>query len=147
MDNIKTEQEFLSLYQFAGLLDVSNSTVTYWIKTGALVPAARTPNGRNLFTRDQVDKILTLKAKGEWPAPPIIRGEALFSAKVVAGALGIHPKTVHTWAKEGRLIPRSRTPGGRARYSQAQIDELLAAKAEGRLPPPRPGNGNPDGVA
>lgn len=132
------EHPFLSVYQFAGLLDVSSTTVANWVKAGILVPAARTPSGKNMFTQAQVDKMRTMRSDGRLPSVTVIRGEPVFSAKTVAAAIGVHPKTVGLWTRQGRLVPRSRTPGGWARYSQAQIDELVQMKKEGRLPPPLP---------
>ena len=42
-----------------------------------------------------------------------------------AELLGVHPKTVSRWAKEGRL-PCRRTLGGHRRYPEHQIRELAA---------------------
>jgi excisionase family DNA binding protein len=47
----------------------------------------------------------------------------------VADLLGVSPKTVARWAKEGRL-PFVRTLGGHRRYSEAAIRELTAGLAE-----------------
>jgi excisionase family DNA binding protein len=43
----------------------------------------------------------------------------------VAKLMGLSPKTVSRYAKEGKL-PYVRTLGGHRRYSKAEIDKLLA---------------------
>jgi excisionase family DNA binding protein len=47
----------------------------------------------------------------------------------VAGLLGVSPKTVARWAKEGRL-PFLRTLGGHRRYPEPEIRELAAGLAQ-----------------
>jgi excisionase family DNA binding protein len=47
----------------------------------------------------------------------------------VAGLLGVSPKTVARWAKEGKL-PFRRTLGGHRRYPEAAIRELAAGLAQ-----------------
>ena len=42
----------------------------------------------------------------------------------VAELLSVSPKTVSSWAKEGKL-PFMKTLGGHRRYSEAQIRELV----------------------
>ena len=45
------------------------------------------------------------------------------TATQVAERLGVTPKTVSRWAKEGRLA-HQRTLGGHRRYDPSQIDQL-----------------------
>jgi excisionase family DNA binding protein len=47
----------------------------------------------------------------------------------VAELLGVHPKTVSRWAKEGKL-PFLRTLGGHRRYPEHEIRELAAGLAQ-----------------
>jgi excisionase family DNA binding protein len=47
----------------------------------------------------------------------------------VAELLGVSPKTVARWAKDGRL-PFRRTLGGHRRYPEAAIRELAAGLAQ-----------------
>jgi excisionase family DNA binding protein len=47
----------------------------------------------------------------------------------VADLLGVSPKTVARWAKQGRL-PFVRTLGGHRRYPEAAIRELTAGLVE-----------------
>ena len=51
----------------------------------------------------------------------------------VAGLLGVSPKTVARWAKEGRL-PCRRTLGGHRRYPEVAIRELAAGLAQQGVP-------------
>ncbi len=46
----------------------------------------------------------------------------------VAALLGVHPKTVSRWAKDGKL-PFLRTLGGHRRYPEPAIRELAAGLA------------------
>jgi excisionase family DNA binding protein len=47
----------------------------------------------------------------------------------VAALLGVSPKTVARWAKEGKL-PFRRTLGGHRRYPEPAIRELAAGLAQ-----------------
>lgn len=46
--------------------------------------------------------------------------------KHVAERLGVNKNTVRQWAKDGRLVPAWRTPGGQARYRSEDVDRFLA---------------------
>jgi excisionase family DNA binding protein len=59
------------------------------------------------------------------PAPDT---ESLLYPNQVADLLGVSPKTVARWAKEGKL-PFQRTLGGHRRYPEAAIRELAAGLA------------------
>jgi excisionase family DNA binding protein len=48
---------------------------------------------------------------------------AYLTATEVAERLGVSPKTVSRWAKDGRLA-HQRTLGGHRRYDPAQVDQL-----------------------
>jgi excisionase family DNA binding protein len=47
----------------------------------------------------------------------------------VTDLLGVSPKTIARWARQGRL-PHQRTVGGHRRYPEAAIRALLASLAE-----------------
>jgi excisionase family DNA binding protein len=51
----------------------------------------------------------------------------------VAELLGVHPKTVSRWAKEGKLAFR-RTLGGHRRYPEPAIRELAAGLVRQGVP-------------
>lgn len=44
----------------------------------------------------------------------------------VAEMFRVDPKTVGRWAKEGWITPKFRTRGGQARYSSADVRNLMA---------------------
>jgi excisionase family DNA binding protein len=46
------------------------------------------------------------------------------TARQAADRLGVHPKTVTIWAREGRL-PAYFTPGGHRRFNAADVAALL----------------------
>ncbi len=50
--------------------------------------------------------------------------EALYSLKVAAERLGVHPVTLRRWAESGK-IETVRTPGGHRRFSEAEIRRLM----------------------
>lgn len=54
--------------------------------------------------------------------------EALLTARSVAGQLDVSTETVLRWTRRGDL-PAIRLPGGAIRYSAAQLEAWLAARA------------------
>lgn len=42
-----------------------------------------------------------------------------------AERIGVHPQTVRDWDKTGKLSPHHRTLGGKRRYSEEQIQEVI----------------------
>ncbi|PRX98161.1 BldC family transcriptional regulator [Allonocardiopsis opalescens] len=60
------------------------------------------------------------------PLPEELRGELpeLMTAQEVARLFRVHPKTVTSWARQGRL-PYIRTLGGHRRYVAEDVHKLL----------------------
>lgn len=48
----------------------------------------------------------------------------MITAKEAAGILGVHPRTLQRWGREGRLHPVSYTPR-RIRWNEGEIREFL----------------------
>lgn len=55
--------------------------------------------------------------------------EKLYTVKQVSEILGVHPKTIQKWDREGK-IRVIRTPGGRRRIPESEIKRLLGIKDE-----------------
>ena len=55
----------------------------------------------------------------------------LMTTGEVAALFRVDPKTVHTWARDGR-IACIRTPGGHRRYPVPEVRALLAEISAGR---------------
>ena len=55
--------------------------------------------------------------------------EKLYTVKQASEVLGVHPKTIQKWDKEGK-IKVIRTPGGRRRIPESEIKRLLGIKPE-----------------
>lgn len=55
--------------------------------------------------------------------------EKLYTVKQASEILGVHPKTIQKWDKEGK-IKIIRTPGGRRRIPESEIKRLLGIKPE-----------------
>jgi len=55
--------------------------------------------------------------------------EKLYTVKQASEILGVHPKTIQKWDKEGK-IKTVRTPGGRRRIPESEIKRLLGTKDE-----------------
>lgn len=51
------------------------------------------------------------------------RGQPLFTISVASQLVNLHPRTLMLYEKAGLMKP-SRTPTGRRRYSQADIEEI-----------------------
>ncbi len=58
--------------------------------------------------------------------------EKLYTVKQASEILGVHPKTIQKWDKEGK-IKVIRTPGGRRRIPESEIKRLLGIKTENDL--------------
>lgn len=58
--------------------------------------------------------------------------DKLYTVKQTSEILGVHPKTIQRWDKEGR-IKVIRTPGGRRRIPESEIKRLLEVKEEGGM--------------
>ncbi len=58
--------------------------------------------------------------------------EKLYTVKQASEILGVHPKTIQKWDKEGK-IKVIRTPGGRRRIPESEIKRLLGIKTENSL--------------
>ena len=55
--------------------------------------------------------------------------EKLYTLKQASEILGVHPKTIQKWDREGK-IKVIRTPGGRRRIPESEIKRLLGIKPE-----------------
>jgi len=55
--------------------------------------------------------------------------EKLYTVKQASEILGVHPKTIQKWDREGK-IRVIRTPGGRRRIPESEIKRLLGIKPE-----------------
>ena len=55
--------------------------------------------------------------------------EKLYTVKQASEILGVHPKTIQKWDREGK-IKVVRTPGGRRRIPESEIKRLLGIKEE-----------------
>ena len=55
--------------------------------------------------------------------------EKLYTVKQASEVLGVHPKTIQKWDREGK-IKVIRTPGGRRRIPESEIKRLLGIKPE-----------------
>ncbi|MEX2690178.1 MAG: IS607 family transposase [Candidatus Njordarchaeum guaymaensis] len=55
--------------------------------------------------------------------------EKLYTVKQASEILGVHPKTIQKWDREGK-IKVIRTPGGRRRIPESEIKRLLGIKDE-----------------
>ena len=55
--------------------------------------------------------------------------EKLYTVKQASEILGVHPKTIQKWDREGK-IKVVRTPGGRRRIPESEIKRLLGEKRE-----------------
>ena len=55
--------------------------------------------------------------------------EKLYTVKQASEVLGVHPKTIQKWDREGK-IKVVRTPGGRRRIPESEIKRLLGLKPE-----------------
>ena len=55
--------------------------------------------------------------------------EKLYTVKQASEVLGVHPKTIQKWDREGK-IKVIRTPGGRRRIPESEIKRLLGIKDE-----------------
>ena len=53
--------------------------------------------------------------------------EKLYTVKQASEILGVHPKTIQKWDREGK-IKVVRTPGGRRRIPESEIKRLLGEK-------------------
>ncbi|EEB73191.1 IS607 family transposase [Thermococcus sp. AM4] len=58
--------------------------------------------------------------------------EKLYTLKQASEILGVHPKTIQKWDREGK-IKVIRTPGGRRRIPESEIKRLLGIKEENGL--------------
>ncbi len=58
--------------------------------------------------------------------------EKLYTVKRASEILGVHPKTIQKWDREGK-IKVIRTPGGRRRIPESEIKRLLGMKEENGL--------------
>ena len=58
---------------------------------------------------------------------PGVEYEKLLTPAEVAAMWRVDPKTITTWAKEGKLTS-VRTPGGHRRYKEAEVRALLAGE-------------------
>ena len=58
--------------------------------------------------------------------------EKLYTVKQASEILGVHPKTIQKWDREGK-IKVIRTPGGRRRIPESEIKRLLGIKEENGL--------------
>ena len=58
--------------------------------------------------------------------------EKLYTLKQASEILGVHPKTIQKWDREGK-IKVVRTPGGRRRIPESEIKRLLGIKEENGL--------------
>ncbi|GAB6135188.1 IS607 family transposase [Thermococcus prieurii] len=58
--------------------------------------------------------------------------EKLYTLKQASEILGVHPKTIQKWDREGK-IKVIRTPGGRRRIPESEIRRLLGIKEENGL--------------
>ena len=58
--------------------------------------------------------------------------ERLYTLKEACLLLGLHPRTIQKWDKQGK-IGVVRTPGGRRRIPESEIRRLQARKAYGAL--------------
>ncbi len=56
----------------------------------------------------------------------------LYTVKQASEILGVHPKTIQKWDREGK-IKVVRTPGGRRRIPESEIKRLLGIKEENGL--------------
>jgi excisionase family DNA binding protein len=54
--------------------------------------------------------------------------DELLTISQVAKIFKVRPKTVHTWVSD-RRIAAIRTPGGRLRIKQSEVDRLLEARS------------------
>jgi len=55
--------------------------------------------------------------------------EKLYTVKQASEILGVHPKTIQKWDREGK-IKVIRTPGGRRRIPESEIKRLLGLRLE-----------------
>ncbi|USH00109.1 IS607 family transposase [Thermococcus argininiproducens] len=55
--------------------------------------------------------------------------EKLYTVKQASEILGVHPKTIQKWDREGK-IKVIRTPGGRRRIPESEIKRLLGIKTQ-----------------
>ena len=58
--------------------------------------------------------------------------EKLYTLKQASEILGVHPKTIQKWDREGK-IRVVRTPGGRRRIPESEIKRLLGIQEEGLI--------------
>ncbi len=61
----------------------------------------------------------------------VVKGK-LYTVKQASEILGVHPKTIQKWDREGK-IKVVRTPGGRRRIPESEIKRLLGIKEENGL--------------
>ena len=59
--------------------------------------------------------------------------EKLYTVKQASEILGVHPKTIQKWDREGK-IKVVRTPGGRRRIPEGEIKRLLGETTENGRP-------------
>ena len=55
--------------------------------------------------------------------------EWLYTLKRASGILGVHPKTLQRWDREGK-IRTIKTPGGRRRIPESEIRRLLGIRLQ-----------------
>lgn len=61
--------------------------------------------------------------------------ELLMNTKDAAARLHVSTETIRRWQREGRIAPAQTTPGGHARWSCEQIDEISEVIAQVGTPP------------
>lgn len=61
--------------------------------------------------------------------------EMLLKTSQAADQLHVSAETMRRWQREGRITPAQTTPGGHARWSHVQVDELAQLVTAGVIPP------------
>ncbi len=62
----------------------------------------------------------------------VVVKEKLYTVKQASEILGVHPKTIQKWDREGK-IRIIKTPGGRKRIPESEIKRLLGMQEENGL--------------
>ncbi len=113
--------------QVAAVFRVHPRTVIRWSDAGRL-PYVVTLGGQRRFPKAQVQALLA-RRRGQVREEP----GGLLRTGEVARRLGVPPRTVARWSRQGRLAS-VRTLGGHRRYPQAEVDGLLTEPGDGTAP-------------
>jgi len=121
------DEDVLTTREMAGVIGVSQTTLRYWERHGAIPAPRRDSAGRRMWRRSEVGSPQEFRESAErlLQKKAARRRDAKVTTGRMAKALGVYPSTIRRWVKNGKLPEPGRDQAGRMVWEEADIERLV----------------------